>query len=1073
MKNKNIKFLTIFGFFILITTLKSQDFPLWPFWNQYFEHDFSSAFGPRNLGTEEYPNNGYNYDFHHGIDIAAPQFTPFYKSDAVGIVKFVGGTGYNQFFVVEYLPANGDIYYLKYKHVIWDKATEHVDIYEGRDITYDLTIGWIADYYPTGEIAGDHLHICYYTSKPSSAYDESGAINPGHKLKDMNGNFNIALNQKPELLYRDDLGDEYVIEYTSLLPVRQDWEANHSNPSGLKYIEIGARVRDEELDFNNMTLSLLGTGYSNNYSTNEILKNDNPSPCNQVIYDERTNCGDDIGHDHESIGIYPMILDKKLPSQDGSHTVWFRFYLDEYVYDDLYQLVAHVHGSDWKGNAFSKAGIMVEIPDGNEPPPPQMRTISFGEHDFGELAQEGESELWVTPNISDYAFNMKTTLDEFDPGNDFEIYGRCGSDPTTSNYDWKWDSKDNGKVEATHQFPETGTWHIMAYSAAGSGSYRILCDLDYDDQEPTIENLSAIYENDGTSVGSNNLQNKTVMYDLVLHTYDEENGEQFQVSIIEYICYLEGETEPDPIVVFDASQPDVDNVYLGDHKYALTNHSAVGGHLEISGYDDNTHLVIKAVVYDHFIESRSKSITETYIIGTIPDNVIPIVHNVYLTEETNETDAPYDDKYNNKILERTKYDIIVEVSDLDAYENPQEVKKIEYQYYPYLNESTQEFEWSPWFVGFEKNISNIDIIYAHGDNPDPNNNNHYKYVLTNHDVNNDENGYLDFTDATKFPEEESFKIKIKVDDIMENPSGEIYQSNWDYSIVYEPLDINNCVKGEELAYYFTLEDDQEEDAIKKYRSYGRQLLPYGTDMDFIVRAHSKRCKYNNEIEKFDIQKIEFKFRSGDYSACIIGELTTTARNHYFTTQESMREFMYADDTDPANGIFEYIVTNGNNPSSDNGTLNFPQSWQMGETVETSDYHRKYVNVYDWYGNMVVLEDGLNYEYHFFVVKPDDYDWAVHENVPESSILINNYPNPFNNNTKIDYKIFLKADIEVSIYNIMGQKIKILEKCQKLEGSYSLTWNGQDDNNRDVPSGIYFCVIRAQNLNKSTKLIVLR
>ncbi len=700
--------------------------------------------------------------------------------------------------------------------------------------------------------------------------------------------------------------------------------------------------------------------------------------------------------------------------------------------------------------------------------------LTAGVKSQGNLSGTGNSQVWNLLQ-NETAIFMKTTLDEFDPSNDFEIYGRCGSDPTTSNYDWKWDSKDNGKVEATHQFPETGTWHIMAYSAAGSGSYRILCDLDYDDQEPTIESLSAIYENDGTSVGSKNLQNKTVPYDLVLHTYDEENGERFQVSKIEYFCYLEGETEPDPIVVFDTSQPDIDNVYLGDHKYALTNHSAVGGHLDISGYDDNTHLVIKAVVYDHFIESRSKSITETFIIGTIPDNVIPRVHNVYLTEETNETDAPYDDKYNNKILERTKYDIIVEVSDIDAYENPQEVKKIEYQYYPYLNESTQEFEWSPWFAGFEKNISNSDIIYAHGDNPDPNNNNHYKYVLTNHDVNADENGYLDFTDATKFPEEKSFKIKIRVDDNIGNPSGEIYKSNWDYSIVYQPLDINDCVIGEELAYYFTLEDDEEEDPIKEYTAYNRkQLLPYGTDMDLIVRAHSKRRKYDNEIEKFDIQKIKFVFRHRDnYNNCIIRELTTTARNHYFTTQESMREFMYADTTDPANGIFEYIVTNGNNLSSDNGTLNFPQSWQTGETVGPNEFHRKYVYVYDWYGNVVRLEDGLNCYGFFLVVKPDDYDWGVHENVPESSILINNYPNPFNNNTKIDYKIFLKANIEISIYNIMGQKIKILEKCQKLEGSYSLTWNGQDDNNRDVPSGVYFCVIRAQNLNKSTKLIVLR
>ena len=70
-------------------------------------------------------------------------------------------------------------------------------------------------------------------------------------------------------------------------------------------------------------------------------------------------------------------------------------------------------------------------------------------------------------------------------------------------------------------------------------------------------------------------------------------------------------------------------------------------------------------------------------------------------------------------------------------------------------------------------------------------------------------------------------------------------------------------------------------------------------------------------------------------------------------------------------------------------------------------------------------------------------------------LKQNYPNPFNSKTKIQYYIPKKCNMELSIYDFLGQKIKTLESGYKNHGRHSIYWNGKDEFGMNVPSGIYF------------------
>ena len=67
----------------------------------------------------------------------------------------------------------------------------------------------------------------------------------------------------------------------------------------------------------------------------------------------------------------------------------------------------------------------------------------------------------------------------------------------------------------------------------------------------------------------------------------------------------------------------------------------------------------------------------------------------------------------------------------------------------------------------------------------------------------------------------------------------------------------------------------------------------------------------------------------------------------------------------------------------------------------------------------------------------------------------NHPNPFYLSTSISYYIPESSHVELSIYNILGQKVKTLISTHQDAGEYALNWNGLDENGTRLSNGIYF------------------
>ncbi len=88
-------------------------------------------------------------------------------------------------------------------------------------------------------------------------------------------------------------------------------------------------------------------------------------------------------------------------------------------------------------------------------------------------------------------------------------------------------------------------------------------------------------------------------------------------------------------------------------------------------------------------------------------------------------------------------------------------------------------------------------------------------------------------------------------------------------------------------------------------------------------------------------------------------------------------------------------------------------------------------------------------------------------------LSQNYPNPFNPFTKIDYEVPKIGKVSIKVFNIRGQYVKTLINEHKEPGSYYTYWDGTDNMNRKVSSGIYLYQLDSSSSIKTKKMILIK
>jgi hypothetical protein len=88
-------------------------------------------------------------------------------------------------------------------------------------------------------------------------------------------------------------------------------------------------------------------------------------------------------------------------------------------------------------------------------------------------------------------------------------------------------------------------------------------------------------------------------------------------------------------------------------------------------------------------------------------------------------------------------------------------------------------------------------------------------------------------------------------------------------------------------------------------------------------------------------------------------------------------------------------------------------------------------------------------------------------------LEQNYPNPFNPTTVIPYSIQKAGHVELSVFNLLGQKVTTLVDDYKEAGEYDAVWNGADESGKTVSSGIYFYKLRTGDFIEVKKMMLMK
>ena len=96
-----------------------------------------------------------------------------------------------------------------------------------------------------------------------------------------------------------------------------------------------------------------------------------------------------------------------------------------------------------------------------------------------------------------------------------------------------------------------------------------------------------------------------------------------------------------------------------------------------------------------------------------------------------------------------------------------------------------------------------------------------------------------------------------------------------------------------------------------------------------------------------------------------------------------------------------------------------------------------------------------------------------ESLPKGFALYQNYPNPFNPECEFAYDLPTNCHVTLSIYNVLGQKVRVLVDEYQNASNKTVSWDSKDDQGQEVTSGIYFYRIQAGDFVQSRKMVLMK
>ncbi|MCP4728045.1 MAG: T9SS type A sorting domain-containing protein [bacterium] len=95
------------------------------------------------------------------------------------------------------------------------------------------------------------------------------------------------------------------------------------------------------------------------------------------------------------------------------------------------------------------------------------------------------------------------------------------------------------------------------------------------------------------------------------------------------------------------------------------------------------------------------------------------------------------------------------------------------------------------------------------------------------------------------------------------------------------------------------------------------------------------------------------------------------------------------------------------------------------------------------------------------------------NLPEEYCLHRNYPNPFNPETMIRFSLPENTNVNITVYNLLGSKVRELVNTFRPAGTHEIRWDGRNEQGQKAASGIYFYRIKTDRFSKVRKMTLIK
>jgi hypothetical protein len=252
-----------------------------------------------------------------------------------------------------------------------------------------------------------------------------------------------------------------------------------------------------------------------------------------------------------------------------------------------------------------------------------------------------------------------------------------------------------------------------------------------------------------------------------------------------------------------------------------------------------------------------------------------------------------------------------------------------------------------------------------------------------------------------------------------------------------------------------------------------------------VTKRLARTKYNSTAQNWRIQITAQTERQHDeFNYVGILEKATSGIDHYDHPEpppigDFVSLYMLSDD-DTSKYSTDY-----RQPGSDHYDFKFEVLSNIGGPKSIHFKEENLPDNYDW----IVVSEGTGLYYprkniqttdkqvrYRLIVGTVDYIADMKKNyraLPLEFKLTQNYPNPFNPATVINYQLAGESNVQLSIYNILGQQVANLISERQAPGHYKFEWDGRNIKGEQVASGIYILQLRTENYKHAIKMILQR